>query len=63
MGKKILWMSWHEPHRRQIETLRNTCGGGTAMKQGLGPSMTHSRSPSDIVRDTTTTWSLWLHSR
>ena len=37
MGKKILWMSRHEPHRRQIETLRNTYGGDTIVEQESRP--------------------------
>jgi predicted nucleic acid-binding protein len=37
MGKKILWMSRHEPHRRQIETLRNTYGGDTVVEQESRP--------------------------
>lgn len=37
MAKKILWMSRHEPHRRQIETLRNTYGGNTIVEQESRP--------------------------
>lgn len=37
MGKKILWMSRHEPHRRQIETLRNMFGGDTIVEQEPRP--------------------------
>src|SRR5271155_3726810 len=35
--KKILWVSRHTPHRRQIETLRNTYGGDTVVEQESKP--------------------------
>lgn len=37
MSKKILWMSRHEPHRRQIETLQNMFGRDTVVEQDPRP--------------------------
>lgn len=37
MAKRILWMSRHQPHRRQIETLRNIYGGDTVVEQEARP--------------------------
>ena len=35
--KKILWMSRHKPHRRQIETLQNMFGGDMVVEQESRP--------------------------
>ena len=35
--KKILWVSRHTPHGRQIETLRSTYGGDTVVDQESKP--------------------------
>jgi len=37
MVKKILWMSRHAPHRRQIETLRQEHGQDTVVEQEAKP--------------------------
>lgn len=37
MAKRILWMSRHQPHRKQIETLRNIYGGDTIVEQEARP--------------------------
>lgn len=37
MTKKILWMSRHAPHRRQIETLRQEYGQDTVVDQEARP--------------------------
>ena len=37
MAKRILWMSRHQPHRRQIETLRDIYGGDTVVEQEARP--------------------------
>lgn len=37
MAKKILWMSRHAPHRRQIETLRQQYGQDTVVEQESRP--------------------------
>lgn len=37
MRKKILWMSRHQPHTRQIETLRNMFGEDTIIEQESRP--------------------------
>ena len=35
--KRILWMSRHQPHKKQIETLRNMFGGDTVVDQESRP--------------------------
>lgn len=37
MAKRILWMSRHQPHWKQIETLRNIYGGDTIVEQEARP--------------------------